>query len=61
MDRESDIKRFQEDDTVYASSLMAINKGRKIGIKQAEELMLFERERHERLIGQLKAAEARNR
>lgn len=40
---------------------MAINRGRKMNLLEAEELMRLERERHERLIGQLKAAEAKNR
>ncbi len=37
------------------------DKNKKLTLAETEEMIKFERERHERLIGQLKAAEARNR
>lgn len=49
---------------MYSASFVSANnpaKNKKISVEEAEKMMKLEKERHERLIGQLKAAEARNR
>jgi ATP-dependent Clp protease ATP-binding subunit ClpA len=46
--------------SVYSRSVNLIQNS-KLTYEETEELLRLERERHNRLIGQLKAAEARNR
>ena len=60
MEREKDVKKRLESTSVYSNS-MASNKDKKLSLEETEEMLKYEKERHDRLIGQLKAAEARNR
>lgn len=61
MDREQKVKEMLESNSIYSSSLMSVNKSKKLTLDETENMLRFEKERHDRLIGQLKAAEARNR
>lgn len=63
MEREEELKKIQESKSIFSASVISINgeKNKKLTLAETEEMIKFERERHERLIGQLKAAEARNR
>lgn len=63
MEREDELKKIQESKSIMSASVLSINgdKNKKLTLAETEEMIEFERERHERLIGQLKAAEARNR
>jgi len=61
--REEELKKIQESKSIFSASTISMNadKNKKLTLAETEEMIKFERERHERLIGQLKAAEARNR
>lgn len=63
MEREDELKKIQDSKNIFSASVISINgeKNKKLTLAETEEMIRFERERHERLIGQLKAAEARNR
>jgi hypothetical protein len=63
MEREEELKKLQSTNDIYSASVVSMNseKNKKLTLAETEEMIKFERERHERLIGQLKAAEARNR
>ena len=43
------------------STSVNVEKNKKLTLEETEQMIRFEKERHARLIGQLKAAEARNR
>ena len=60
MEREKEVKKRLETASVYSNSI-ASNRDKKLTLEETEEILKIEKERHERLIGQLKAAEARNR
>lgn len=60
MEREEELKNIKESKAIFSASGMREN-NKKLTLAETEEMIKFERERHERLIGQLKAAEARNR
>ncbi len=62
-EREEELKKIQESKAIFSASAISMNgdKNKKLTLAETEEMIKFERERHERLIGQLKAAEARNR
>ncbi len=60
MEREKDVKKRLDSTSVYSNS-MASNKDKKLTLEETEEMLRYEKDRHDRLIGQLKAAEARNR
>lgn len=61
-EREKKIQDIIESNSMYSTSMMSINKSKKkMTLDETERMVAYERERHERLIGQLKAAEARNR
>ena len=63
MEKEAAIKKIQESNSIFSNSVVSLNgeDNKKLTLEQTEEMLRFERDRHERLIGQLKAAEARNR
>lgn len=63
MERENELKKIQESKNIFSASVIPLNgeKNKKLTLAETEDMIKFERERHERLIGQLKAAEARNR
>lgn len=61
VEREKKIQDIIDSNSMYSTSMMSINKSKKMTLDETERMVAFERERHERLIGQLKAAEARNR
>ncbi len=63
MEREEELKKIQDSKNIFSASVISINgeKNKRMTLAETEEMIKFERERHERLIGQLKAAEARNR
>ena len=63
MEKEEEIRKIQESNPVFSNSLVSLNgeDSKKLTLEQTEEMLRFERERHDKLIGQLKAAEARNR
>lgn len=61
MEREKKIQDIIESNSMYSTSVMSMNKNKKLTLAETEQMILFEKERHGRLIGQLKAAEARNR
>lgn len=63
MERELEIKQIQESNSIFTASVLSMNaeKNKKLTLKETEQMIQFEKERHARLIGQLKAAEARNR
>jgi hypothetical protein len=52
---------MQEETNNYSNSTGSMAKDKKMTLEETEQMLKFEKERHERLIGQLKAAEARNR
>ncbi len=59
MDKKKDLEKIQEASTINLSS--KTSKNLRQAIEEAEQYAKYEKERHERLIGQLKAAEAANR
>jgi hypothetical protein len=59
MEREKMVKKIVETTSVYSNSMA--NKDKKLTLEEKEEIIKYEKERHDRLVGQLKAAEARNR
>lgn len=63
MEREEEVKKIQESNSIFTASVMSMNveKNKKLTLEETEQMIRFEKERHARLIGQLKAAEARNR
>lgn len=63
MERENELKKIQESKNIFSAAVIPLNgeKNKKLTLAETEDMIKFERERHERLIGQLKAAEARNR
>lgn len=63
MEREEELKKIQDSKNIFSASVISVSgeKNKKLTLAETEEMIKFERERHERLIGQLKAAEARNR
>lgn len=61
IEREKKIQEIIDSNSMYSTSMMTINKTKKLTLDETERMVAFERDRHERLIGQLKAAEARNR
>lgn len=60
-ERERKIQEIVDTNSMYSTSMMSMNKSKKMTLEETEKMVSFEKERHERLIGQLKAAEARNR
>ena len=63
MEREEELKKIQDSNGIFSASIVTMpgEKNKKLTLAETEEMLKFERDRHERLIGQLKAAEARNR
>jgi fructose-1,6-bisphosphatase/sedoheptulose 1,7-bisphosphatase-like protein len=61
MEREKKIKEMLDLDPMHSTSLISVNKSKKLTLEETEEMVKFEKERHDKLIGQLKGAEARNR
>lgn len=61
MEREKIIQEQHGTNSVYSASVMSLNKTKKMTLEETERLIVLENERHARLIGQLKAAEAKNR
>jgi hypothetical protein len=61
MEREKTLRK--EASSLYSPMSMAslTKSKKKLTLQETEQMIKFEKERHERLIGQLKAAEAKNR
>lgn len=56
------IRKMESSSSIYSTEPMTnLTKNKKPDLQETERLMKIEKERHDRLIGQLKAAEARNR
>jgi hypothetical protein len=63
MEKEEELQKIQDSNALFTASVLSINaeKNKRLTLQETEKMLRFERERHARLIGQLKAAEARNR
>ncbi|RMZ96840.1 LKAAEAR1 isoform X2 [Brachionus plicatilis] len=56
------IRQMESSSSIYSTEpLTNLTKSKKVNVEETERLMKLEKERHDKLIGQLKAAEARNR
>lgn len=63
MEQEEEVRKIQETNSIFTASVMSMNieKNKKLTLEETKQMIRFEKERHARLVGQLKAAEARNR